>query len=436
MEKSLNATIRSLSATGISESNLLYLSSSEANFNNGSGSNSTIFTRFFCPALYDFEKCVALNDTTDPLYMCEKPGQAFLFGIFVVSVGIVAIFGNAIMPIVVWKRRSMRTKQNYIKVSLSLNDMITGFILLCSVLPNIIWFRNSTKTELLEGMHSTYNSPAAMVAASALIITLQGSLFHLMYLSGDRYFAIKSPIKNRHRKRSTVVWVCVGIWALTFIGSAITVALPEYYNFLYNPLVFMYTLGYEFNLPSRLHGYLHFSIALFVPYVATILLTVLTGIWAFRKLKSSSRKLYSIRAIRKDSVTETGSLAYQDSLIHRDESRRSEKMRKPQWALVKTIMIMSGAFVAAWSIFFMLFFMSVKEEASGVVYLVSFCAAWSNSVANVIIYSLKDNSFRAAVRATFLSKRRLRQSNGAIAVRKAADFQMRSFSSERKTSIA
>lgn len=107
-ENALNTATPTLNPTGIIEA--------EGNFNNnGTDSNSTSFTRYFCPAFYDFEQCTALNDETDPLYMCEKSGQAILFGVFVVSIGIVAIFGNAIMPIVVWRRRSMRTKQNYIK---------------------------------------------------------------------------------------------------------------------------------------------------------------------------------------------------------------------------------------------------------------------------------------------------------------------------------
>nr|XP_039271638.1 uncharacterized protein LOC120346065 [Styela clava] len=239
-----------------------------------------------------------------------------------------------------------------------------------------------------------------------------------MFLSADRFVAIRWPMWHRHRQTSTVLWTLLGIWLVTILGSAVTGAIPQYFNYMYNPQVFMFTLGYAgSNVESRAHGLLHFGLALFLPYVVTIILTMLTGAAAFRGLKSFSTMNESQRpSISENGRTELPHVKYaagfirpKKGLMRQDTIRITGDTKKPEFAVVQTIIIMVVAFALAWSLFFVIFFISYNNEpknerATSVVYMVSFYSGLSNSVANVVIYSVRDDRFRSAVASTFRHK--------------------------------
>lgn len=67
------------------------------------------------PAICDFDQCVSLNITSDPLFNCEVPGAAAAFGLAAILMGLGIVLGNLLMPIVVWKQPDMRNRHNYIK---------------------------------------------------------------------------------------------------------------------------------------------------------------------------------------------------------------------------------------------------------------------------------------------------------------------------------
>lgn len=128
---------------------------------------------------------------------------------FVVLVEIVAIVGNILLILIVMGSKKMRTTTNYYIVNLAISD------LLVALFP--IWMHlvdDVTEGWVVGGFLCKFNPFMQITVMCA-------SVFTLMALAGDRFFAIMFPLKSRvtQRKVSYII-VFVWIWSLA-VGAPV-----------------------------------------------------------------------------------------------------------------------------------------------------------------------------------------------------------------------
>ena len=58
-------------------------------------------------------------------------------------------------------------------VSLAIADMIVGFLLFATVIPNIVWIRSMTEKKLLNFTIKSSNSASAVMVGSLLVVSTQ-----------------------------------------------------------------------------------------------------------------------------------------------------------------------------------------------------------------------------------------------------------------------
>lgn len=67
------------------------------------------------PSICNHDVCKALDITSEPLEECEKRGAKAGFVFIVIILSLAIIFGNSLLPLVVWKNRELRTHHNLMK---------------------------------------------------------------------------------------------------------------------------------------------------------------------------------------------------------------------------------------------------------------------------------------------------------------------------------
>lgn len=138
-----------------------------------------------------------------------------------------------------------------ISVSLAFADMITGLLLLFSVIPNLDWVRNSTESMIIEELMKAEEnrSATAIIEGSMLTFTaqvnnlsifhlsfecqqtkyifMQASLLHLSFMSLERFIAIKWPLWHRRRRTKTILLTIAGIWIVSLLFAFAPGKIPS-----------------------------------------------------------------------------------------------------------------------------------------------------------------------------------------------------------------
>ncbi|XP_061175179.1 neuropeptide FF receptor 2-like [Saccostrea echinata] len=162
---------------------------------------------------------VQMPDLSQVEYIGEiKEVPAWEMGVKItigVSIELVAIVGNLLMIIIIVQSPKMRNVTNYYILNLAISDMLVGLF--------AIWIHlvdDLTQGWVLGSFLCKFNPFMQITAMCA-------SVFTLVAIAGDRFFAIVFPLKSRVTQRKVSVIIIV-IWL-----AAIAIALPVLFFYAY-----------------------------------------------------------------------------------------------------------------------------------------------------------------------------------------------------------
>jgi len=130
------------------------------------------------------------------------------YTVFEVLVAIVSIIGNVLVIIVFRRERKLRRRTNYYIVSLAMADLLVG----CLGIPFAI----------LASIGLPRNLHACLFTVSLLVVLCTISIFCLVAVSVDRYWAILYPMaySRNVRTRTAICEYFLDLWD-TYKGSTI-----------------------------------------------------------------------------------------------------------------------------------------------------------------------------------------------------------------------
>ena len=260
-----------------------------------------------------------------------------VFGILAVM----AIFGNSTVILAFIRNIKLHTRTNFIIVGLATADLLVGFIAVPLYISITLLFKRHLDIPVVLGV--TYHAVDVFGGFA--------SIFHLMLISLERFYAIAFPVSHRNSSKAVYLGVLVICWVtagtLSFIHSI------RYSN-------------YNITRAFFILFFVCFSVALFV------ICTTYLGIWRKAKEKKLMRK----------------------------GSRRTFKRHDHEVMIAMSLLIVIVVFAVTWLPFFCInavyFFQSELKRKSISFEVIQFTKLlhYSNSVINPIIYSLKIPGFK------------------------------------------
>ncbi|XP_076809339.1 uncharacterized protein LOC143452310 [Clavelina lepadiformis] len=307
---------------------------------------------------------------------CEECNKAreITFVIGICTLGLSILVGNALIIAVGCQRvrSGIAQKIDVIKISLALADILTGVQIFVFVLPNFIMAMGTTLGEYEKQQHikTVYIATGSVI----MIFCITSSLFHLILLGLQRFYAIQLPFRYRTQSKRQVVVGLIVIWILAFLYAMAPVFFSSRYG--YHLAAFMYipvgkSLGAALGLWC--------SVIIF-PFFLMVLLSIMTTIaawWKFRRL----RKLPDNDAAKCQQLQQT----------------------KRELHVFKMVAIMQcGVVVTIGPAVIMLLLLLVRTSPYRCDVFLTLMAGFiyfslSNSLINVLVYSVRDKGFRQSV---------------------------------------
>uniref|UniRef100_H2Z054 G-protein coupled receptors family 1 profile domain-containing protein n=1 Tax=Ciona savignyi TaxID=51511 RepID=H2Z054_CIOSA len=314
-----------------------------------------------------------LNTTLRECNQCNM-SNAGLFVFACVVLGLLIILGN-VLVLVYSIKNSNDDHFNKIKASLAAADLLTGIQIFCVALYNVSWTLNSTSQEIDARQLSYRDSPEAIAGGIFYMFGITSSLYHLLYLSGQRLFAVTYPINYKTQSNATLM---LGL-ALSWIFAALSATVPAWF-----PRTFVYTYYHTVYLfyPS-IRDYSSTSTDLAAPYATLFIFTVLPFLLMTVLTITSAVYIrnYLIRSAKMSMKTDKHSL------------------KKKEAAAIKTIGIMQLGFtvtlvpVVVVVILFYTRYFQCKDVSTP--YTIGFYMSTANSFVNVLVYTVRDAKFRS-----------------------------------------
>ncbi|KAL3248032.1 hypothetical protein MRX96_056720 [Rhipicephalus microplus] len=167
-----------------------------------------------------------------------------------------AVFGNILIILSVYKERSLQTATNYFIVSLAFADLLVA----AAVMPFAVYVLVNVDWELSETLCDFY------IAVDVTCST--ASIFNLVAISIDRFIAVTQPIKySKHKNSKRVALTIVIVWVVSAaIGSPIMLGLntsPQRVPHLcifYNSDFILYSSLSSFYIPCLVMVFLYYKI--------------------------------------------------------------------------------------------------------------------------------------------------------------------------------
>lgn len=258
--------------------------------------------------------------------------------IFYVIIAVFAIFGNGLVVGSFIRHRYLRTFTNYFVVSLAVADMSVGLI--------------SIPMWMMVLLGSISDPMFFTVYTSLDIFAGTTSIFHLMFISLERVYAIVFPVRHRNINSAVYYVSLVFVWLWPAIMSGVSVPLRKYDKHL-NILVL-------------------FIVFFVLPLV--VILVAYGGIWK------------TVRTRVMPQATAAG-----------------KRSLKRDMRVIVTIALVILFFVISWMPFFILNLVAVycsqcmKGYQTDLLLFIKFMH-YSNSAVNPIVYAVKIPEFRRAFR--------------------------------------
>lgn len=113
-------------------------------------------------------------------YEYQKPELNLYYAVCEIFVAVLAVVGNSLVIYVFKKERRLRRRTNYYIVSLAAADLLVGLL--------------GIPFAVLSSVGRPYNLHACLFTVSLLIVLCTISIFCLVAVSVDRYWAILHPM--------------------------------------------------------------------------------------------------------------------------------------------------------------------------------------------------------------------------------------------------
>lgn len=290
--------------------------------------------------LRKMNNCTAANETMKPATQeITFPIMAWsvVFGILAVM----AIFGNSTVILAFIRNVQLHTRTNYIIVGLATADLLVGLIAVPLYMAITLLYKQ--QLEIPDVLSVMYHAVDVFGGFA--------SIFHLMLISLERFYAIAYPVS--HRNSSKVVYIAVLIICWITAGT----------------LSFIHSIRYSnYNITRAF--FILFCVSFSVAFL--VICAAYLGIWRMAKKKK---------------------------LIRRG-SRRAFKRHDHEVMIAKSLLIVIIVFAVTWLPFFCInavyFFQSQLKRQSISFDVIQFTKLlhYCNSAINPVIYSLKIPGFR------------------------------------------
>lgn len=195
-------------------------------------------------------------DASRPSAEEQQPQEKVYWALMLVILPFLAVFGNILIILSVYKERSLQTATNYFIVSLAFADLLVA----AAVMPFAVYVLVNVNWELSETLCDFY------IAVDVTCST--ASIFNLVAISIDRFIAVTQPIKySKHKNSKRVALTIVIVWVVSAaIGSPIMLGLntsPERQPHLcifYNSDFILYSSLSSFYIPCLVMVFLYYKI--------------------------------------------------------------------------------------------------------------------------------------------------------------------------------
>ncbi|XP_042145760.1 dopamine D2-like receptor [Ixodes scapularis] len=185
-----------------------------------------------------------------------QPAEKVYWALMLVILPFLAVFGNILIILSVYKERSLQTATNYFIVSLAFADLLVA----AAVMPFAVYVLVNVDWELSETLCDFY------IAVDVTCST--ASIFNLVAISIDRFIAVTQPIKySKHKNSNRVALTIVIVWVVSAaIGSPIMLGLntsPQRVPHLcifYNSDFILYSSLSSFYIPCIVMVFLYYKI--------------------------------------------------------------------------------------------------------------------------------------------------------------------------------
>ncbi|CAK8694103.1 unnamed protein product [Clavelina lepadiformis] len=227
-----------------------------------------------------------------PLNKCSTCSQ-FSFWLFFTLIFLLAswiLFVNSFVIVyVINGKRGRRTSLEYLKGSLAVTDLLTGVMLVCGTLPNIVWTTKLTSREVYFKTRKAADTPVAVIAASCFMLLLTSTLYHLLLMSYNRFAAIFWP--SPQTKPKNLGKKLLVLWIFAILAASYPAWFPGSFHFYY----IYYTFIYLPNISIRSRYQLYQAFGLFtimaVPYLIMTSFTIATAILIRRANRNAREQL-------------------------------------------------------------------------------------------------------------------------------------------------
>ncbi|XP_078483912.1 uncharacterized protein LOC113474175 [Ciona intestinalis] len=289
-----------------------------------------------------------------------------------VVLGAMILIGNSL---VFWYnvRNSSQDKFSIMKASLAIADLFTGIQIFCVVLYNMSWTINSTSQELDMKQLLYQDSPQAIIGGMFYIMSIASSLFHLVYFSGQRLFAVTYPINYKIQSNAHVAFGLVITWILAVIFATVPAWFPNMYIYTYYHKAYIFFPLVKNNSSSGEA----FALFFVFPVLLYCLMVVLTVTSAMYSRRSFMRSAYLAMSTDKD-------------LLKKKEAKLIKTVAIMQIGFTVTLVPIYTALILAYAKV-----ISCKTPSLSTSIVVGFYISWANSLVNVLVYSGQDSKFRA-----------------------------------------
>ncbi|XP_077977444.1 galanin receptor 2a-like [Glandiceps talaboti] len=294
--------------------------------------------------------------------------------IFETTIACIGIIGNILVILVILRVQRLRQQTtNQLVVSLAFADLLACLFIILRNTRYLLEFNSEVAWEIF----------CRIVHDTVLWVNFAASVFNLVAVTLERYYAIVHPFKYQLRVTPKKVKIVIALaWILALACQSFTV-----YSDSYDPKIgdCVYTW------PSPL--WVRTVIGTFV-FLFTYLIPLTVMIWAYWRILNSL--LLSEKRVR------SGQNSNGNGVNHAHKYRALKTRRK----VVKMFLIVCLAFAICWGPNQCLFLASnfgYDVDYEGSVYHFTRILAALNSCINPLIYSVGSKNFRAGVRVLFRS---------------------------------
>lgn len=283
----------------------------------------------------------AAGNQTLPSSEAIAPFSVMAWSVAFGTLAVMAIFGNSTVIMAFSRNIKLHTRTNYIIVGLATADLLVGFIAVPLYMSMTLLYKRHLQI------------PLALSVIYHAVDVFGGfaSIFHLMLISLERFYAIAFPVSHRNSSKVAYLGVLMICWLTA------------------GTLSFIHSIRYSnYNITRAF--FILFCVCFTVAFV--VICSMYLGIWRQAKEKKLMRK----------------------------GSRRTIQRKDHEVKIAMSLLIVIIVFAVTWLPFFcinaMYFFQSELKRKSISFEVIQFTKLlhYSNSAINPIIYSLKIPGFK------------------------------------------